>query len=451
MKWRSGSPTRRTNLGGRRREGPFFTKGALGVFRSILSVGAGPVGAALLAPILARTLGPEGRGQLAAVLSPLVLADVVASVGLPAAVAYYTARGVNRRQLIRIAWPFLFGAASLAYLLLWFIAPVIARHNGLSETVLRVIWIGVYLGAIIACARGVQEGERSWRTLNLESIASPVLRLTFCLLALLFGLSSPTIIAGVYLLSGVLGSAVIFNFKPSGARGPSVWLSRRSFYSFGIRAWSATLGMSVRPRFDQFVLALIVVPSALGLYAVSVTLAELPNIVYLAIARYLFPKIAMGYPLSASFAVFRLTMVCATSFAIAVGLFALPILKLVFGPEFAGATHLLYILLGASVLSAGATILAALCSASGYPGAMSATEAVSIIALLAGLAFVVPWLGVSGAAWVMLIGQALLMISRVLLTSQRFHIPCYEIVRPRVDDFSAILASVSRHKLKAAE
>src|SRR5437868_3750154 len=51
-----------------------------------------PAAAVLTGPILARELGPGGRGELAALIAPLMFATLVANFGIPEALTYTVAR-----------------------------------------------------------------------------------------------------------------------------------------------------------------------------------------------------------------------------------------------------------------------------------------------------------------------------------------------------------------------
>src|SRR5207248_1354771 len=52
-----------------------------------------PASAVLTGPILARSLGPAGRGTLAAVLTPIALSTYVLNFGVPEALTYVVAKG----------------------------------------------------------------------------------------------------------------------------------------------------------------------------------------------------------------------------------------------------------------------------------------------------------------------------------------------------------------------
>src|SRR3954468_11341680 len=52
-----------------------------------------PISAFATSPILARALGPHGRGEMAAVLAPITLAVLVLNFGVPESLIYHVATG----------------------------------------------------------------------------------------------------------------------------------------------------------------------------------------------------------------------------------------------------------------------------------------------------------------------------------------------------------------------
>ena len=52
-----------------------------------------PLSALVTGPLLARALGPDGRGVMAALMAPISLANLMFTLGLPDSLAYHVARG----------------------------------------------------------------------------------------------------------------------------------------------------------------------------------------------------------------------------------------------------------------------------------------------------------------------------------------------------------------------
>ena len=68
---------------------------------TVLGHGFAPLASLATAPIMAHALGVDGRGAVAAVTAPILLATSLGTFGLPAAVTYSIARlGAGLRGLL---------------------------------------------------------------------------------------------------------------------------------------------------------------------------------------------------------------------------------------------------------------------------------------------------------------------------------------------------------------
>lgn len=380
---------------------------------SISAFAAGPVGAAILAPILARVLGPDGRGQVAAILSPLFFADAIANAGMPAALTYFRAKGASVAKLLRQTSLALFLASSLSYLLLYLSAYRVSETSGIPAGTLAIIWLVVYLGLAIKLLEAIRLGERKWAAINLQSVAAPILRLAFCAAFLVVETPGPVEVACAYLLAGVLSATFLLRKQPVISKQVSVIPRRSEVLGYGMRAWVMEIGTSVNARIDQVVLAFILRPRELGLYAVAVTVAELPTVIYKAGMRVLFARTASGYSWEAAASVNRLVVWGSIALAIVfygISAIAVPV---VFGPDFSGAIGLIYLLLPSAVFLAGAGVLGAALSGFDRPGIVSATESIGVIVTVVGLLITVPGFGVQGAAIVSSVSALLVWSVRI--------------------------------------
>src|ERR1700712_393600 len=89
-----------------------------------------PLVALATAPMLARSLGVNGRGQFAAATVPLMLVTAIATLGMPEATVYLVAR--LRRdawRTFRASATVLAAAGAVSTLLLVVLAPTLADGN----------------------------------------------------------------------------------------------------------------------------------------------------------------------------------------------------------------------------------------------------------------------------------------------------------------------------------
>jgi O-antigen/teichoic acid export membrane protein len=109
-----------------------LTTGAVGFVVYVLGLATGP--------ILARSLGPSGRGDLAAVLVPAQLLGFGLSFGLPSAAAYLVHR-FERGTLLATSTMFGLVAGVPLVLVTWPLLPDYYRHHGPAA----LFWAQVFL------------------------------------------------------------------------------------------------------------------------------------------------------------------------------------------------------------------------------------------------------------------------------------------------------------------
>jgi O-antigen/teichoic acid export membrane protein len=423
-----------------------LSPGARTLAVNTMAMAAGPVGAALIAPILARTLGPDGRGQMAAILAPLTFADALATVGIPAAIAYYRARGSDATLLVRLALPLLVLSGAVSYgVLLWF-APVVADQQGLDVTVVRILWTAVIAAIFLTVLRGCRQGEAGWGRINLESALGPVLRVVACGGLFLIGSESAQLVTAVYLGSGIVVGVVLVRLRPVTVVPPEPHPdpTRGELLGYGFRSWTTSLSSVINARVDQLFLAVALPAAALGVYAVSVTVSQLPTILYLAAAPVLFTRVAGGYGWAESARVVRLVSWASLLLAVALALAAGPLVELVFGAAFSSAVPTIEILLVGSVFAAAATAIGSVLAGRGRPGLVSLTEAGGVVLTVGGMFLLVPTLGAVGAALTVTATQLVLWAVRAAAFTRSSGLGVNTLIVLRPSDVRAVLGGGGR-------
>src|SRR5436190_6008431 len=136
-----------------------------------------------------------------------------------------------------------------------------------------------------------------------------------------------------------------------------------------------------------------------------------------------------------------LLVVLATAAALAVGTFFL--LVPVFGPDFADARPIVFVLLIGWIAQSGVSTLGQSLAAAGRPGAPSVGEIVSLAITVPGLILLLPAMGAMGAAIVSLVAYVVTLSVLVTLATRHFgHRPTAYLV-PRLGDV-AMLRDLAR-------
>lgn len=368
---------------------------------ALASVGVYSLGL-LSSPILARALGPSGRGEVAAVLSPAFMIAWLLPFGLPLAAAYYVDT-VPEGRLISTATVFGLTAGSAACAILWFLAPAyLSNHSDTALVWARILIVllplnvGVQTVLEIRRRRSADVGWNAWRS---APQALPVLLIV--ILALSDSLTVGTALAAYLIGSLIPLPLLISRIRASHDRRPSLATLRRVMpYAWRTAATSSTT--SVTARLDQVVLAATVSSGRLGLYVVAVTAASVTNPLTTGLSLALFGHLRDDTSAAQSAARFRrslsATLALSAAVALLTALLAPPILRIAFGSEFEGATGALRLLLPGAVALNVLNVLGTKLEAEGRPGETSRAAALGAVLTLAGIGLTVPTFGILGAA-----------------------------------------------------
>jgi O-antigen/teichoic acid export membrane protein len=373
---------------------------------SLLFFVASVVGAAgfLVASILlARVLGPAGRGTVAFVTVTALITARVVKVGLGQATVILAAeRPSSRAALLSNLLAFslltsLAGAALVAggmYLL-------DLQPAGVEPDVL-ILLAGAIVAAslvddnfLIGCGRLRPAAGISASGGWLYAAAIVVVGATAGLdveTALLAWIAAH--LAWAALLAGV-------GVRTAGVSLPSPALLAGSM-RFGTRAWSGTISQFLNARLDQILVGVIASDVTLGLYAVAVNAAEILLFLPNAVATALLPTLARvgrgAEAVQSTLRTFRsslvLTLVTIAA-AASTGWFLIP---LVFGPEFRDSVAPFLWLLPGALGYAALSIFASALLASRAPGLASISRTLALGAGLALDLLLIPVFGASGAA-----------------------------------------------------
>ncbi|WIB28091.1 oligosaccharide flippase family protein [Curtobacterium sp. MCSS17_015] len=370
------------------------------MIRNALGNLAGPAAGLASAPVLAQTVGVEGRGTVAAVSAPIVLAALIAGFGIPEAVTYHVARsartirGLRRDAALLAATTGAVGSlavASSATLLLQ--DPEAARL--LAVLAISAIVPAVLIGVLRAHAAGLGR----WGLVSLERTVGPVLRLVAFLILQSYGrLDAGT--AAVVMVTAPLAAGVVYLVRCDRPRGANTGEApgRRSLLGYGARAWLGTLAGTIVMRLDQVLMVPLASAQQLGLYAVAVTVSELPLVVTSAVREVMLTTDARRRDDQSLARAAR--MATATSAVTAACLCGsapwwLPVL---FGEGFTDALPPALILAAAVVAGVPGSVAGAALGARGLPHLRSASLCVAALVNAALLVALVPVSGAVGAA-----------------------------------------------------
>ena len=377
----------------------------------------GPISTLACAPILARHLGVEGRGELAASTMPLVLLAAALTLGLPEAITYRLGkRRHESRQALRVSGLMLLGAGLLAVWVLVFTAPLLAAEQRSVASLIRWSAVAAVPTIVLWALRGTAQGLQQWSTLNAEKAITGGIRLAAVVLLALMQrlvLISAFIVLVVSPISGYLAYYRMLVRLPVGPSGRSNWGLVRDLSSFGSKVWLGSIAGILLTRLDQLLILPLSNAEQLGLYAAAVNVGDIPFFMTAAFGSLMLAKeSAAGSDDRVTFAsrilssiVLGLTVLVAATVHLWFGL--------LFGEAFSHGANTALILLLAALVSSPGTIAGTALTGRGHAHDRSLAIIAGLLINFVMLVVLVPPFGSMGAALATLAGT--LVVTTIVL------------------------------------
>lgn len=387
----------------------------------------------LTGPILARALGADGRGELAAILVPLTMAPFLLDLGLAQWAARERARGTPRAWVLGATLPTALGCSLVGVLGAIPFAQLIGRDH---HTVVTFLTVGLFLSPVAVLLQtlsGLALGESRWGLILLVRLVGALLpALSIVLLALTGDLTVAS--AAAVSLGGAYAAAAMFLGMLRGVQSLPISGKRTAAAAaFGAKSWLTTLTGTANNRLDQLLMAGLLPTRELGLYAVAVTAGAASTSFVGSVSNALFPRVAAGDAgLGAKSC--RVTIVLVLVFALLLSASAPFLVPFLFGDDFKGAVSMVIVLAASSIPMAGTAVLASALSAGNAPGLPLRAELVGLGITVPALLLLLPSHGGNGAAFVSLVAYTMRFGYLLLAARNRLRLPLRSFILPTLED-----------------
>ncbi|MBT1675096.1 lipopolysaccharide biosynthesis protein [Curtobacterium aurantiacum] len=369
-----------------------------------------PAATFVMAPFLAHSLGVDGRGELAAVTAPFLLALSIGTFGIPDAVTQTIASG---RRVARsgwwLAWLLLAVGGIAALAAVTVAAPLIVGTDAADLTALVTVATAATAPALfVALLRGRAAGRHAWGFVTAERVTAASVKIVGTLVLAGFDrLDLPSAVA-IIAFSPVVGG-VVYLFMPRATppADAAAVVHARSMLGFSLRSWLGSAAGVLLVRLDQLLVLPLASAEQLGLYAVAVNVAEVPVIVTNAIREVMLSNDAADADDVRVPRVARSAAVLAVAIALPLGCSAPFWVPFVFGEAFAAAVPVMAISIVAVVIGVPGSIAGSTLTARGRPELRSMSITIGCVANVVALVVLVPVLGAVGAATAALVGNLL--------------------------------------------
>ena len=356
--------------------------------------------------LAARLLGPEGRGELAAIIVWPTALWVVGSLGMPQTVTFFSAQQPERRSVL-LSTSLVIAAAQSGVLIAvgYFLLPLLlSRHRPEVLQLARLFLLTIPLSLFSIYLLNLLQGAMRLDAYNLSRI---FLAAWYALvLFVLFLLEQPhlgQVVAwqlGGYAAGLLLNAGLVHHLlRPQWCWDASIL---RPLLSYAARnqLWAASYHLN--PRLDQLAMSVWLAPEALGLYVVAVSLVSPLTITPNAIGIVTLPAAAReGSAHAADVIRLSLRWVLVLLLAGAAALFVLVpyLLPIFFGESFAPAVTACRVLVVAMIPLGLSVVLYESLRALNRPLVPAFAELTGIAATLILLYLLLPRFGYLGAAF----------------------------------------------------
>jgi O-antigen/teichoic acid export membrane protein len=363
------------------------------------------LGTGLVTSIInARFLGPDGRGEQAAILALVMFIGSLATFGIPVSLIYNLKRYPQDE-------PKLLGSALL-------LSAVLGIIGGIAGVVVLPYWLNRYSPEVVLLAQCFMVGVPfstlayvGWATLQSRGEFSLINRIQPLQISITLGAMAGLVGVGLF----VPATSALAYFLPTVVIPlwllPHVWRkvspqfkelkkASKRLLSYGIRAYGIEVLGALSGQIDQLLVVGFLSPVSMGLYVVALSLSRTLNVFQQSIVMVLFPKVAARSKPEVIAAVgqaARLGIVitgCVAVIAILLG----PILvSLLYGKKFLVAVPAFQILILEVVLSGTTQILVQAFMALERPGVVTLSQGLGLACSVPLMMMLIPKYEIFGA------------------------------------------------------
>lgn len=397
---------------------------ALPLFWKALGASGGAMMASLLMSVaVARILGAEGRGLLAALqLWPSILGGV-ATLGLPAAAAFHIRKHPKLQATVFttglvLVFTSALGAAVIGWWQLPTLLPTLSTHQ--LPAARFYLLIGLPVTAVFIFVGGCGQAMSDMSIFNLAKVLPVLVQVPVFGGLLVAGLVTAEHIAFGFLAAQL---AVALWLITATGRQFGFSLSRKravvsAMLIYGVGIWTSEILGTITLNADKLSISQWLSLRDLGVYSVAYALSRMASHLPNAVAAVIFPRnVGRGKAevVASTARAFRLSFWPALIVAVPVAVACQPLFVRVFGAEFAASGLIFPLLIAECLIGSGSWVLAQAFNALARPGLIIVRQLSGLLTFCV-LAFaLMPHLGIVGAALAVL-GASLVRLLATLAT-----------------------------------
>jgi O-antigen/teichoic acid export membrane protein len=363
--------------------------------------------------VIARALGPAGKGSYDLALTTAALLGIALGFSLPVGVTYVVARG--RTNLRALAWQlvgmaFILGAVAITILFM-LLNTSLAKYFVPAHVGNRIVILVIVTTCLMETAnywRAILNGRQEIIQANRGDLISRTAHAVIALLALgILAIKSQQASPALFIIINIavlILTNLLFLKTLSGALRPSPGPSGLGeVLAYAFPCYLGNFIQFLNYRLDVFIVNYFSGRDALGLYTLAVSLGQMIWLVSKAAATVLLPNVAALQEAAAANAqrtaqITRLAFVISLVSALLLGLFAAPLVPWIFGEDYRPSVAPLLWLLPGIVAFSAANVIASYLAGMGKPRLNLYVALAGLVVTIVLDLSLIPLFGIVGAA-----------------------------------------------------
>ncbi|OGF47331.1 MAG: hypothetical protein A2452_13140 [Candidatus Firestonebacteria bacterium RIFOXYC2_FULL_39_67] len=358
--------------------------------------------------ILARELGPIGRGEYALIILLPGLLSLASDLGIGSANIFFVGKKkYSYSEIFSGSIVMAFCLSIIAIIISWMVMDTLHPlfFKNIPVKVLRLVCLITPFMLVNGYTTNILVGMLKIKYVNLNSMLQAVLMLSlsyFLLVVLKTGVYGAVAVWGVTQFILMVVTVMIFlHFEPKGFSFSFKREMIKDTVSFGVKGYLSNLASFFNYRIDMFLVSFFLSAAAVGHYAVSVAIAEMVWYIPNSMATVFYPVVTKSGKKDAG----KITGVVTRQMLLITALVCLFILftgKYIiltfFGKDFASSVWPFILLLPGILSISLAKILSGYFCGIGKPEIPMAASVISFVSNVTINLFLIPKYGIAGAA-----------------------------------------------------
>jgi O-antigen/teichoic acid export membrane protein len=403
----------------------------------------------ITASLLARSLGPEGRGLYSLIVMLPHIAALICNLGFSVSCTYFISSGLlskNRVLALIVIFPIITGGIMMIPLII-FAQTYVDLYPEIPVFLFRVALLLIPFIALFNNSLAFLQGEKRFRTYNFTNISNPIIFL-ICFILFVIGLKmgiSGAIISWQigFILAFLIG---LFFILQSNVFTLNFSVSEfKKMTKYGSKVASAELLTFLNYRVDIFLVGYFLSVKAVGFYIVAVVIAETLWFLASSISNVMLPNLAerdlkqAQVLLAKAFGIVLWATIFMLLFLL---LFDRFLLNIVFGDEFAQSLDPLRYLYPGVLLLSVLKVLSSYILARGKPNVNMWIAFWGLLVNVFLNILLIPRLGIEGAAISSSFAYGLMFFGAFVWFFRQNQIPFTQYILIRKEELNIMLGRI---------